>query len=133
MTAHVRKSAVYRAHIVGVSIVGLGVFGTLVGHAVAAWHAIPHGREVIVLAVLLMASEQCPLTFHRHGTRSTVTLSGIFACAMLLRWDIVLVVVVQALASIIDDAVARRSWWKSCFNVAQYTLSLAAASVAYHG
>src|SRR2546423_700114 len=126
MTTHVRQSTGYPAHIVGGSIVGLRGVGPPLGDPAAAWAAPPPCREVIVLAVLLMASEQCPLTFHRHGARSTVTLSGIFACAMLLRWDIVLVVVVQALASIIDDAVARRSWWKSCFNVAQYTLSLAA-------
>ena len=48
------------------------------------------------LALLLVLSEQFAIEVELREARDTITLSGVFACAMLLHWDPFLVIVVQA-------------------------------------
>lgn len=86
----------------------------------------------VVLAVLLVAAELRPITVRRAVGTDTVSLSGAFACALLLTDHWSLVVVVMACASLADDVGERVAWWKAAFNVGQYTLALAAAAGVLH-
>ena len=82
-----------------------------------------------LLAVLVVASELRPLSVQRPGGgRDSISLSGAFACALLLHYDWSLVAATLALASVLDDRRAGSPWWKSAFNAGQYVLSLAAAA-----
>src|SRR4051794_40047420 len=127
MRASVTRRA-FVAHMTTVATVGLAVNGWLV--VCAFTHTrLHHPADLVVLAGLLLLSEQRPLVVQRRGERGTITLSAIFACAILLRWDIVVAITVQAVASVVEDVIARRSWWKGAFNAGQYCLSLAAAGL----
>jgi hypothetical protein len=96
-----------------------------------AWAAVPSGTRpaVVLLAVLLVAAEMRPLDVQRRGIVDGVTLSGAFACALLLQVDWSIVVLVQALATLLDDTRSRLTWWKSAFNLGQYALAVAAAGL----
>jgi hypothetical protein len=84
----------------------------------------------VVIGVLLIASESRPIMLRRRGGLvEQVSLSGAFACALLLHYDWALVVAVHALGSLLDDQRAGLRWWKAGFNVGQYTLSLAGAAL----
>src|SRR5689334_16337964 len=79
-------SARFRAYMATVTALGLSLFAGLAFHAVGRV-TVQDAGALVVLAALLTVSELCPLTVHRLGDRNTITLSAIFACAMLLRWD----------------------------------------------
>ncbi len=82
-----------------------------------------------LLAALLVAAEVRHITVHRRGgVNESISLSGAFACALLLHYDWSLVVLALALASVVDDCQSRSGWWKAAFNASQYTLSLIAAA-----
>src|SRR5436190_9914285 len=130
MPATVTRRA-FVSHVAAVAAVGLAVHGWLLTGAFTHTR-LHHLPDLVVLAGLLLLSEQRPLVVQRRGERGTITLSAIFACAILLRWDVVVAITVQAVASLIEDILARRSWWKSAFNVGQYSLSLGAAGLVYH-
>src|SRR5438876_4794610 len=121
----------FRAHVAAVGGLGTLLHICLLVTAVGRVR-LHHTADLVVLAGLLLLSEQRPLEVQRKGERGTITLSAIFACAILLRWDVVVAITVQAVASLVEDVRARRSWWKSAFNLGQYSLSLASAGFVYH-
>ena len=83
----------------------------------------------VLLAVLMVAAELRPLSVQRRGgARDSISLSGAFACALLLHYDWSLVAATLALGSLLDDRRNALAWWKSAFNVGQYTLCLGAAA-----
>jgi GGDEF domain-containing protein len=119
------------------------LFGTFVGTVVvlgnllllygvtvrAAGHLDTVDETFVLLATLLVAAELRPLSVQRRsGDRDSISLSGAFACALLLHHDWSLVAVVLAVGSLLDDRRARTTLLKAGFNVGQYVLSLGAAS-----
>ena len=125
------RPRLFYVHITAVTVTGLGLLGWLLARSPAAtWRS--HPAALAALAALLIVSEQRPLVAVLRGERSSITLSAIFACALLLRWQVVVAVSVQAVASVIEDRLSRRSWWKGGFNIAQYTLALGAGGAVYH-
>ena len=83
----------------------------------------------VLLSLLLVAAEVRHITVHRRsGAHESISLSGAFACALLLHYDWSLVVAVLALGSAVDDRRCGSDWWKLGFNVGQYTLSLGGAA-----
>ena len=121
-----RPASVFGAYVGAVSLAGLVVlFGALLLRAPAHRPDLDHA--VVLLALLLVAAELRPVSFARRGGVDSVTLSGAFACALLLLVDWSLVVAVQALATLLDEVRARVPWWKATFNIGQHVLALAAA------
>ena len=87
----------------------------------------------VLLASLLVAAEVRHITVHRSGgVNESISLSGAFACALLLHYDWSLVVLALALGSFVDDARRRSQWWKAGFNAGQYTLSIGVAAGVLH-
>jgi diguanylate cyclase (GGDEF)-like protein len=75
-----------------------------------------------------------PLLISRSGESSgTVSTSGPFILALVAVAGVGIAVLVQAVASMADDLLNRRTPKKSAFNTAQYTLSLLAARAVYSG
>ena len=126
-----RRTDLY-SYVAVVIVAGWSLLGVL---SVGALHAglPPRLPALATLAVLLLASEQYPITIQRRGGADSVSLSGIFACALVLQWPIAWAVAAQVLASIAGDARARRSWWKTLFNAGQYSLAVSAAGLVAHG
>ena len=109
----------------------------LLGNLVLAWSLVARLPSALasvdgtfaLLAVLVVASELRPLSVQRRGGgRDSISLSGAFACALVLDYDWSLVAVTLALASLLDDRRAGSAWWKGAFNAGQYVLSLVAAA-----
>ena len=118
-------------YIAAVSLVGCPLFVVLLIQAISAGRPERLGAFVM-LSLLLIVSEQFPIGIQRRGGLDTVSLSGVFACALVLQWPVGWAIAVQVVASLIDDAICRRKWWKSLFNVGQYSISLAAAGLIVH-
>ncbi|MEA2274762.1 MAG: hypothetical protein QOI98_3470, partial [Solirubrobacteraceae bacterium] len=114
-----------------VSLAGLGALAWLVSNELR--QPAPSDRGTLALvAALLVVGMLFPIAMERHGEREAVDISGVFACALLLRWDPAFAVLMQAVAALLHGAVHRVTWWKRIFNVAQYTLALTAAAWAFH-
>src|SRR5207248_1508398 len=64
----------------------------------------------------------------RHTDREQASTT-VFTIALLMLAGCAVAAVVQAAASLVGGAARRSTWWRALFNVAQYTLSLAAASL----
>ena len=84
---------------------------------------------VALLAVGVLLGELVPLKLPLGGGDEEVNLSTTFCLALLLSAGLTAALIVQAVASLLQDLVARKPVWRSAFNVGQYTLSLAAAGL----
>ncbi|CAN5616531.1 cyclic Di-GMP phosphodiesterase RmdB [soil metagenome] len=87
------------------------------------------GGALAMTATLLVLLELRPLIQGRGHDPQGVVMSTAFMCAMLLMWGLMPAVVVLSFASLLADLRRRKSLHKVLFNVGQYTLSVAAASL----
>jgi diguanylate cyclase (GGDEF)-like protein len=116
----------------------VGVLGVLVLLAVAVLdnplpHLAHHPVEVGALAVALIASETMAIPLPRgDGTSVNITISTIFALALLVLGPLSFVLLAHAAAVVVDDARSRRPL-QVLFNIGQYSLSLAVARWVYCG
>jgi len=122
----VRLLPVYRLTAV-VSLAGLAV---LVAVAWTTRVLVPaHAWLYVALLVPgVMLGELLPLKIPRRGDDEEITISTTFAFALLVSAGLPVALLVQGVASALQDVLARKPWWRVVFNVAQYTLSLAAAA-----
>jgi diguanylate cyclase (GGDEF)-like protein len=85
-----------------------------------------------VLVGLLLVSEQFPIRMEtRHG-QDLVSLSSALCCALLLHWDPSVAVAAQGGAALLNDLAHRVRWYKTLFNLAQISLSVATAGLVVH-
>jgi diguanylate cyclase (GGDEF)-like protein len=76
----------------------------------------------------LALGEMLPVKIPRRGGDEEITLSTSFTFALLLlAGGLGPAFIAQGVSSAMQDAVARKPWWRIVFNVAQYTLSMAGA------
>ena len=70
-----------------VSLAGAGLLAWLVANR---WgEAPPDGLVALALfATLLVIGELLPISIDRKGQREAINLSGVFAIALMLRWDV---------------------------------------------
>jgi diguanylate cyclase (GGDEF)-like protein len=85
--------------------------------------------SVTLLAVGVVFGELVPLKLPLAGGDEEVNLSTTFALALVLSVGLPAALIVQVMASLVQDLVARKPIWRSAFNMGQYTLSLAAAGL----
>ncbi|MDQ1747473.1 MAG: hypothetical protein QOD07_1736 [Frankiaceae bacterium] len=104
--------------VVALQLNGLG------GHAFSVM-----GATFIVVAVLLLLGELRPLMTAGSPDANGVNISTAFVFALLLHWGLAPALLMQSVATVIADIVRRKSPWRTAFNVAQYALSYALASV----
>ena len=123
-----RSNNVYR-YVAAVSAAGLAV---LVWALLGGGRAIPSGRDgrltLFLFTFFLVLGEFRPIKVSRGEDREEITTSTTFAFAILLSFGTQVAVVVLAGACLLSESLLHRSkkgWWKSLFNVAQLTLTLA--------
>jgi diguanylate cyclase (GGDEF)-like protein len=112
-----------------VTVVAAG-FATLVGVVVSHGGLVPErglGTYAMLTAIVVLG-ELLPVTVTFRNEKQDVTTSTTFVFAVLLMFGPAPALVSQAVASITSDILQRKVWWKAMFNVAQYTLSWAAAA-----
>jgi diguanylate cyclase (GGDEF)-like protein len=86
-----------------------------------------HGYTFAVLAAGVMAGEILPVKIPRRNSDGEIVLSTSFSMALLLAGGLGPAIIAQSAASIVQDVIARKPWWRIRFNVGQYTLSMVAA------
>ena len=80
-----------------------------------------------ILGALVIIGETRPLIASKTYGQSGVTPSTAFTFAILFTWGLVPAVVFHCAASLMSDLIERKIWWKTAFNVGQYSVSLATA------
>ena len=117
-----------RAYVAGVTALGLGL---LAGLAVFGMPALVDRFDagLVLLALAVAAGELFPI---RVGPEEgEVAPSTTFTFALLLAYGLPAAVLGQAVASLAADVIHRKPLVRSAFNIAQYTLAIAAAGLAF--
>jgi diguanylate cyclase (GGDEF)-like protein len=89
------------------------------------------GPAFLMAAALLVAGELRPLFTANGRDQNGVATSTTFVFALLLHWGLGVAVLMQAVATTVADRTNRKAWWRTGFNVAQYSLSYGAASAVF--
>jgi diguanylate cyclase (GGDEF)-like protein len=117
----------FGAWVVLVLLAGVVLLAAAAGRLPSVWGTVD--ATFLLLAALLVAAELRPVSLPRSGgEQESISLSGAFACALLLHYDWSLVLAIHALASVLDDGRDQVPWWKAGFNVGQYSVALAAGA-----
>ena len=82
-----------------------------------------------LVAGLIVAAELRPLVTGDARDAEGVQTSSAFVFAALLHWGIAVAVLLQAISTVLADSLKGKAWWRTTFNVAQFTLSWTAAAV----
>jgi diguanylate cyclase (GGDEF)-like protein len=88
------------------------------------------GGALIAIAVMVLIGEVRPLVIAGSADVTGVTTSTAFTFALLLHVGLPVALLLQTCATIAAAFAHRRAVWRTGFNVAQFTLSYAAADVA---
>lgn len=112
-----------------VGAVGLGAVAVVavVGHDLL--HLPTLAASFWVIVGLLIALELRPLFTAGSFDTNGLPTSQMFVFALLLHWGLAVAILGQALALVVEHALNHKSLWRLTFNIAQYTLSFAAAQV----
>jgi len=95
------------------------------------WVSVPLGQWVSLIALLALVvfGELRPVVTSRsYG--AGVTPSIAFTLAIAYLWGPAPAILAQALASVVADVAARKTWWRVVVNPAQYAVTLAVAYAA---
>lgn len=126
----VKKSMILPLYVTSVAFGGLALLYTL---AVREHRSIPYTSLTFwILAVSVVAGELVPIRVPRKSEIHTVTISGMFVFALLLMYGVLTTCVALCFASLLDDVIHRKSWWKSAFNIGQYTIAVSAGGVVLY-
>jgi diguanylate cyclase (GGDEF)-like protein len=114
-------------HVGGTSVLGL----VLLGFAIRSLGSVDAGRlgaAFWLVSGLIIAAELRPLVMPGASDADGVQTSSAFVFAVLLHWGFAVALLLQAIATVLADGLKRKAWWRTTFNVAQFTLSWGAAA-----
>jgi diguanylate cyclase (GGDEF)-like protein len=123
-----RRQRLRRAYVAGVIVVGLALLaGLVVWGAQELEDRLDTG--LVLLAIAIVAGELFPI---RAGpVEGEVAPSTTFTFALLLAYGVPAAVLGQAVGSLVADVVYRKPLVRSAFNIAQYTIAIAAAGAVF--
>lgn len=104
----------------GVAVYAVLLFGN-------DWTAIDE-PVVWLLVGLVLVAELFPITVPWRAEAQTVSTSTTWAFASLLLAGGAIAATAQVVASVLEDVVDRKPWWKTTFNAAQYAIAIGAAA-----
>jgi diguanylate cyclase (GGDEF)-like protein len=90
------------------------------------------GTVFWVTAGLLLIGELRPLFTAGSRDVNGIATSTTFVFALLLQRGIAVAILLQAVATLIADRSKHKAWWRSAFNISQYSLSYGAAAGVLH-
>ncbi|HEX3003146.1 MAG TPA: GGDEF domain-containing protein, partial [Angustibacter sp.] len=117
------------AYVAAVVVAGVAVLvGAAAGLRVPDLWAMPHGQQLALATcfVLVVLGELRPVIGSQVHDPMGVALSATFVFPVLLHFGLLPAALLHAVATVVAGAVERKSWWRTLFNVGQYTLSVAA-------
>src|SRR5664279_501795 len=87
---------------------------------------------VLVLSLVLVLGELRPIRIsHGDGSVDEVTISSSFSLALVITGPLLVAVLAQAVATLVDDIRQRKNWRRILFNVSQYAVTLSASRAVY--
>ena len=86
------------------------------------------GPAFVMAAALLVLGELRPLFTAGTRDQNGVATSTTFVFALLLHWGLAVAILMQAVATAVADRTNNKAWWRTGFNVAQYSISYGAAA-----
>ncbi|HVF05134.1 MAG TPA: EAL domain-containing protein [Frankiaceae bacterium] len=86
------------------------------------------GAAFFMAATLLVLGELRPLFTAGTKDQNGVATSTAFVFALLIHWGLGVAILMQAVATIVADRTHNKAFWRTGFNVAQYSLSYGAAA-----
>lgn len=104
----------------------LAVAGYVVSKSVGS-AAVP---ALAMSALLVLVLELRPLVQGARHDPQGVAMSTAFVLAILCLWGMWPAILCISVASVSSDVRRRKEWWRTVFNVGQYSISVAAASLA---
>jgi GGDEF domain-containing protein len=117
-------------YIGAVATVGCVLLVAVAVDAVAGGGPASHQPLVVAMLALLAAgAELFPLQVSFRHESKDVTLSTTFVFATMLVAGPAAAIITQALACGVSDVLARKAWWKTLFNIGQYTIAWYVAGV----
>jgi diguanylate cyclase (GGDEF)-like protein len=84
---------------------------------------------LIVIAVMVLIGEIRPLVIAGSADVTGISTSTAFVFALLIHAGLPVALLLQAGATVVAGAVHRRALWRTGFNIAQFTISFAAADI----
>ncbi|CAL8978201.1 hypothetical protein CELL_02768 [Cellulomonas sp. T2.31MG-18] len=116
------------------AVTSLGLVGLVVTVVASSWPDTVSRILVwpaVVLAVAALAGEVRPIRLSGEDDAGTLSTSAPFILALTAIGGVAVAVIVQAVASLLDDLLHRREARKSLFNTAQYALSVLTARAVF--
>jgi diguanylate cyclase (GGDEF)-like protein len=87
---------------------------------------------VIALSLVLVFGELRPIRIsHGDGSVDEVTISSSFSLALVMTGPLLIAVLAQAIATLIDDVRQRKDIRRILFNISQYTITLTSSREVY--
>jgi GGDEF domain-containing protein len=112
-----------------VAIVSIAGALVLIASLISALnHHEPFDWPYVYVVILLLLAELRPLIKSDRRDPGGLTTSEAFVFALLLHWGLAPALLAMVVAIGVGDAVQRRRWWRTTFNIAQFALAYGAAS-----
>jgi diguanylate cyclase (GGDEF)-like protein len=124
-----RNQLTVRRYCATVFVAGVGVIVAIASTSRVGDFARTHPLTFSLLAIGVLVGEMLPVIVPRRGGDEAITLSTCFSMALLVAGGLAPAVIAQGCASVLQDVLAQRQWWRIRFNLGQYVLSLAAAFI----
>src|SRR3954447_22069271 len=117
--------------VLAVCLAGAGIIATLVA-GTFSFAPVHLSTPLVALSIALVLGEMRPVRIARGDeSDDEITISSTFAMALAITGPLAVAVAAQIGAVLLDDVRRRKSPKRAAFNVAQYTLTLAAARLGY--
>jgi diguanylate cyclase (GGDEF)-like protein len=88
-----------------------------------------HTESFLVVAALALASEFVPMMVAGHRLPGGLVVGRTFVFAILLHWGLPLAVFVRLAGVLLWSGLRRWVWWRTLFNIGQFTLGWLAADL----
>jgi diguanylate cyclase (GGDEF)-like protein len=119
------------AYVVAICVVGTLVALTLIPASIHLTGQL-EWAQLITLGIILTVGELRPIRIsHGDGSVDEVTISSSFTLAMVLQGPLIVAIVAQGIATLLDDVRQRKDVRRIAFNQAQYVLTLTASRAAF--
>jgi diguanylate cyclase (GGDEF)-like protein len=103
-------------------VVGAGVIAFAVNALVQADGAKRPAALLALVALVIFGELRPVVTSRSYGEGTTPSIA--FAFAIMFLWGPWPAILAQGLASVVADVAARKTWWRTAVNPAQYSISL---------
>lgn len=124
MSSYLRIASVHR-YVAFVTTVGLSLLVTVAARDI---HLLAYASASFwVIAACLVVGELVRMPLPRGNQILSVSIGTTFTFALLITHGLIGALTAVTIASLIDDLVRRKTWWKALFNVAQFAIAVSAA------